>query len=218
MKATIAGTMSKGDAMRVAAGEREVREVAGWIWADLGDEVRTAEIDALAARIGEVVVIEVELPSGGRGRGLYATRRTLPGGEELDLTGEARETLHDWISNGFGGGFDEEDAALELAWMFAEQEGDAQDDEVEPRPPGPQPRLDTWAGRLYAHLLATKSIELDPEPENVLEGDLATALEAEDDDERLAEVSDTLMSSIDVIDVFIDDTELADAIAKTRAG
>ena len=217
MKATIAGTPSASAALRAAAGDGEVRTIGGWTWVDLGFDVRKAVIDALAGKTGSLDVIEVEMQSGGRGSGLHATRRTLPAGREIDLSEEARETLRDWVDQGSGGGFDEEDAAIELAWTFAAEDGeDTGDDEEQWKAPAGKPRLDTWAGRLLAHLVSTRSIALDPEPEDALEADLATALEEEDEEARLAEVSEMLLSHPDVDDVFIDDTELAEAIVRTR--
>ena len=209
---TIAGTTVGARELRAAL-ERVVPEHLGierrgkrW-WVILPD-VRRATLDALATELGgDTAVVEVEMPLGGRGSDLFAQRYRLPSQEDaLDLSEDAREILHDWISE--GGGFDEDEAALQLAWELIDE-----DDEAPATTEDTKSFEDRWAEALVQHLVDTGAMEL--RSKHRPNTDVAHELQF-GDEELGSRLLAALVASTSVDEIFVDEDELMRAARATR--
>lgn len=227
MKATVAGSpgtlAALTEAVKALFGDgHEARTVDGRAWAELGYDVRRAQVDVLAAKVGKLIVIEVDIPAGGRGADLSAGRREVPGSAaEIDLTEEASETLEDWLSQGSGGGFDEESAAMDLAWALAEEEEPLDDDS----PPSEEAEADEeteerWAKALLGQLLENGAIELARGASIDDEGLVSELAELlRDDEESLADaIAEHLLDTEVLAEVFVGAEELAPVLDAIRRG
>src|SRR5262249_32141306 len=131
--------------------------------------------------------------------------------EALDLTGDARETLHEWMADKEGG-FDEDEAASELAWSFVND----LDDDDSASTGEPSNFEDRWAKTLLDRLVRDKAIEIKSGAPLPIEW-VAHWLAWKDDDQIASRVFAALMDSPYVEEVYIDDTtELAEVIRECR--
>ena len=202
-----------------------IRQHGALVWGQIADP-RDSQLKASAQRLGgQVTVIEVELPAGGRGAGLFASRYLLSRGgsasDQCDLTREAKEILHDWLADGRGG-FDEEVAALELAWELAtdldDDDGSAAGESLNVE--------DRWAETLLAHLVTTKAIELKARCTlTLLQGRFTDAIahQLSRGIEDSADLRDTAVILLEwfvdcklVEEVFIDEEGLAQMIVRAK--
>lgn len=211
MKATVVGANVPAKALRAACARAEVsakdvRVVGPRAWVELPHDTRDAVLSRLADALATgLLVIDVELPQGGRGEGLMASRATYKGVEE-DVTQEAKEILQGWLSDGSGGGFDENVAASELAWALI---GDS-DSTTSPAEANAE---EQWATALLDKLVAAGSIELRGNLPPV--NRLAHVLESPGKDlgERLLA---ELIDSTAVDEVFADADEIARVARETK--
>jgi hypothetical protein len=172
---------------------------------DVSDEV----LGAYARDIGRpMVVIEVSLGLGMRGRDVVAQRYELltPEANAIDLTRLARELVYEWSSDGTG--FDEEDAAEDIAWELAADEAA---DTTEAGTPNLE---DRWAAALLAHLLDDGAVELRGKRRPT--SDLAHQLQFADSKNLGQRLLDALVSSTSVDEVFAEADALAEAARLTR--
>jgi hypothetical protein len=214
MRATIAGapttTEALGDAVRrVVKGNASVRAIGPWAWTAFPADVRRQVVEQVAATLGqELVVIDVEMALGGRGEDLSAARSCVPErGPEEDLSGQAREMLHEWLADSAGGGFDEDEAIFDLAWALVD----------EPLPPSEQEEQfeDRWASALVEHLLSSGAIELRARKQ--VAGELASSLDGATrvDSELAATLLESLVDSTAVAEVYLDEAALEKALRET---
>ena len=220
MRATIAGVATTEQALgaalgRVVKGVCEIRRIGAWSWAAFPADVRRVVVEQAAAALGhELVVIDVEMPLGGRGAGLSAARYLVPeSGPGQDLSEDAREMLHEWLADSAGGGFDEDTAIFDLAWALVdEQETSAAAESTEPEKEQFEER---WASALVAHLLTAGAIEVRAKQQVI--GELAWNLDgATEVDSGLAEsLLEALVESTAVVEVFLDEAELEKALRQT---
>jgi hypothetical protein len=175
-------------------------------WVELPHDTRDAVLARLAEVLGTgLMVIDVELPLGGRGEGLQASRATYRGVEE-DVSEEAKELLHEWLADSDRGGFDEDVAASELAWALI---GDS---DAAPAPAESNAE-EEWAQALVDKLVADGAIELRSKHTPV--SPIASLLQSPGRDlgDRLLAV---LIDSTAVDEVYADADQLAAAARATR--
>ena len=158
MKATVVGANIPAKALRAACAKadvpaKDVRVVGPRAWVELPQGARDAVLSRLAEALATgLLVIDVDVPGGGRGEGLTASRATYKGVEE-DVTAEAKEIVQGWLADGTRGGFDEDVAARDLAWALI---GDS-DSATSPAEANAE---ELWATALLDKLIAAGSIEL----------------------------------------------------------
>jgi hypothetical protein len=224
MKAAVAGARAAAEAMRASAEAagvpaHDLRSLGGRTWLALPYDVRGAVVDALAEKLGtdDLLVVEAEMPLGGRGADLTATRYRAPGRrDEVDLDEEAAETLHEWLADAEGSGFDEETAALDLAWTFAaDAEFDAEGEET-----AGAAEKNAWSARLARHLVDTGAIALRSTRLPIDEIEYELTFDGDERDPKAdAAVGERLMSGLmksrSVDEVFADEEALREAAILT---
>lgn len=213
MKFTLAGSSAPLDVQRRAAvahvpGEHRFETHGGRRWLFLPHDVSDEVLGAYAREVDHaMIVIEVHMAPGMRGRDVVAQRYELltPEANAVDLSRLARELVYEWSSE--GSGFDEEDAATEIAWELAADEGG------EPTNDAIENLEDRWAIALLDRLVETGAIELRGKhrPTTALADRLQHT--GADLGERLF---DALISSTAVDEVFVEADALAEAAALTR--
>jgi hypothetical protein len=83
------------------------------VWIELSENPASLLVRLHELLRQELVVIEVEMSGGGRGRNLFATRYTIPRqGNGQNLSQEAKELLHEWREDSDGDGIAELASAL----------------------------------------------------------------------------------------------------------
>jgi len=218
MRATIAGVATTEQALgaavgRVVKGVCEIRRVGAWSWAAFPADVRRVVVEQVAATLGhELVIIDVEMPLGGRGQGLSAASYFVPQrGPGQDLSEDARGMLYEWLADSAGSGFDEDTAIFDLAWALVD------DHETPPVVESTETEQleDRWASALVAHLLSAGAIELSAKRQVI--GEVAWNLDgATEVDSALAEsLLEALIESTAVVEVFLDEAELEKALKET---
>ncbi len=224
MKATVAGGATEPElraALRkVLPGDHEIRVIEGRAYAALPVSIGEATLAELQRTIATpLTIVEVAMALGGRGHDLTAGTRVLPGPEDEDLTDSAREILHEWLADGSGAGFDEDETAFELAFGLL---GDADEGPPAPAIEG-TPVEEVWAHRLLDKLIADQAIEMRSKrrPVSLIARHLEPLLE--DDDhapEELADLGAALLDELvraDAVDeVFVDEQALIEAVRATR--
>jgi hypothetical protein len=225
MKITLAGAVVPLAAFRDAVSglapgrgaTPTLRQNAGRAWAQF-ENVNSSVLQALTEKLRcEVVVVEVEMDASGKGGGLLASQHVLaigPSGperrDERDLSEQADETLHEWRADAQGG-FNEGEAATELAWALVEN----LDTDERTAPAVKLSLEDRWAQALLDKLVTSKSIELKPRRELPVEW-VAHWLAWSDDDDLGERVFNALMESPLVEEVYADADDLAKLVRTTR--
>ncbi len=206
---------------KVLPGDHEIRVIEGRAYAALPASVGAAALSELQRSIGTpLTIVEVEMGLGLRGADLSAGSRVLPGPEDTDLTDSARETLHEWLADAAGPGFDEDEAAFELAFSLLGEEEEGESDAADD---AGTPAEEVWARRFLDKLIADKGIEMRSKllPVSVIAGHLESWLTDEDENpEELAELGEALLDELvgcDAVDeVFVDEAVLIEAVRATR--
>lgn len=203
----------------------EVRRSHGTFWALLRSNTPTTKTAAIRARLGTCVVIDVEIELGGRGHGLYGSRATYPEGFKENTTGELREQLHEWRDDSEGG-FDEDVAAVDLAWTLidADAGSDERSDEevgvgplaIKSAPPVESP-VAAWARDVLDKLIEDGLVEL---AEHRRPYDLVIELLENVDGEFPAhwgdQLIDRLVADEDVAEVFADREQVTTVVRALR--
>jgi hypothetical protein len=210
---TIVGLPTTRAALKVAlaplvADPGAIRAVDDWVWVALPMDTRRGIVDRLAAALDrELVVIEVEMSPGGRGRDITATRYLVPPrGEVKDLSEEAREILHEWAAD-MEGGIDEDRAISEVAWELL-------DDTSAPVDERPECFEDRWADALVTRLVHGGGLEL--RGTLMPNGEIAHHLQNSDGEGFAALLLDVFVNSTAVAEVYVDEEQLAQALLGTR--
>lgn len=185
----------------------QFRERPGRTWVALPLETRFAIVEKFAEALGELVVIEVEMASGGNGEDVWATRyRFPPRRDEEDRTGDARDCLD------IGGEFEpadaDEETIYELGWELVDP------DEEPVREERSANLEDRWAKALVEHLVASGGIELRGKLNPT--GEIAFHLQHPDEEDFAEAMLDLLVDSTAIAEVFVDEETLAAALRKTR--
>ncbi|GAC1414086.1 MAG: hypothetical protein NVSMB53_12010 [Gemmatimonadaceae bacterium] len=215
MRTTLVGLEASRKALsaalaQVVPGECAIRAVGRWKWAELPADTREPIVAALAAFIQrELVVIDVEMPQGGRADEVSARRHFAPArGRDEDVSEDAREWLRESTFD------DLEEVIAELAWGLADDY--APSFASLPSEAEPEDFEDRWAVGLVAHLVKTRAIELS----GVLlpTGVVANCLQwADENDPGLASsIVDALIDSSAVAEVYVDEAEVEMALRETR--
>ncbi len=212
MRATVVGATVPAKTLRAACAKAEVsskdvRVVGPRAWVEVPLDGRDATLARLADALATgLMVIDVDLPAGPRGEGLSASRATYKGVEE-DISGEARDLLHEWLADSAGKHVSEDSAAIDIAWKLI---GDTENGSA----PAESSVEDQWAQVLLDKLVADGALELKPSQTAPISR-VAHALQnpGRDLGDRLLSL---LIDSTAVDEVFADAADLAAAARATR--
>ena len=203
MKATVAGGATE-PVLRAALrtllpGDHVIRVIEGRAYAALPISVGEATLAELQRTIvTPLTIVEVEMALGGRGHDLTAGTRVLPGPEDEDLTDSAREILHEWLADASGTGFDEDEAAFELAFTLLGDEDDGDPAAAQAVVEGTPPE-EVWARRFLDKLIADEGIEMRSKrlPVSLVARHLEPLLvDDEEDTEELADLGAALLDEL----------------------